>query len=403
MIGRRSGWGASVNRRLLLGIAVLVAAGAAVFFFTGAPDAISQSIDRDRLLPVVTAKVEMSDNYDVQARYAGRITASRSSNLGFERPGLLASVAVDEGAVVKEGDVLASLDTRSLKAQLAQARAQEREASARLSLSNVTVERQKKLLERGNVSQQRYDEARFERQAVSAQLAGARASITSLEVAIELASIRAPYDGHVVARMVDEGTVVNAGQPIFRLLESARLEAHIGVPPDALAGLDDGAIYQMDVRGQLYPAVLSQVVSEVDTETRTVNAIFLVEAPFADVRAGELARVTLTQNVREDGFWVPLEALTEGRRGLWALYVVAPDTATGDEAAQAPKNSGIAERRTVQLLHTEADRAFVRGTLEDGEAFVVEGTHRLAPGQRVRIVDPPAGNSSARVSQSRVQ
>ncbi len=392
-----------MNRPLLLGVAVLLVAGATVFFFSGAPDAISQSIDRDRLLPVVTAKVEMLDTYDVQARYAGRINASRSSNLGFERPGLLSSVAVDEGAVVKEGDVLASLDTRSLKAQLAQAKAQASEASARLSLSNVTVERQKKLLERKNVSQQRYDEARFERQAVSAQLAAARASIQALEVAVELASIRAPYDGHVVARMVDEGTVVNAGQPIFRLLESAKLEAHIGIPPASLESLDEGAIYQMDVRGQLYPAVLSQVVSEVDPETRTVNAIFIVEAPFADVRAGELARVGLTQRVTETGFWVPLEALTEGRRGLWALFVVAPDTATGDASAQAPKNSGVAERRTVQLLHTEADRAFVRGTLEDGEAFIVEGTHRLAPGQRVRIVDAPPANSSAQVSQTRVQ
>lgn len=392
-----------MNRRLLLGIAVLLVAGATVFFFSGAPDAISQSIDRDRLMPVVTAKVEMTDTYDVQARYAGRINASRSSNLGFERPGLLASVTVDEGAVVKAGDVLASLDIRALEAQLAQARAQEREASARLSLSKVTVERQKKLLERKNVSQQRYDEARFEGQAIAAQLAGARASITSLEVAIELASIRAPYDGHVVARMVDEGTVVNAGQPIFRLLESASLEAHIGIPPDALMGLDDGKIHQIEVRGQLYPAALSNVVSEVDAETRTVNAIFVVEAPFSQVRAGELARVTLTQTMTEPGFWVPLAALTEGRRGLWALFVVAPDTATGDAAAQAPKNAGIVERRTVQLLHTEAERAFVRGTLKNGEAYVVEGSHRLAPGQRVRIVEPPAGNSTAQVSQSSVQ
>jgi len=404
MFWRHSGWGyVIVSRRVLLGLAVLLAAGAAVFFMSGAPDAISQSIDRDRLLPVVTDTVEITDNYDVTARYAGRINASRSSSLGFERPGLLSSVEVDEGAIVKQGDVLASLDTRSLKAQLAQAQAAEREANARLALSNVTVNRQKQLLERQNVSQQRYDEARFNRQAVAAQLAGARANIEALEVAIELSSIRAPYDGHVVARLVDEGTVVSGGQPIFRLLESASLEAHIGIPPDILKGVDEGAIYQVDVRGELYPAVLSQVVSEVDAETRTVNAIFLVEAPFTEVRAGELARVSLTQNVVETGFWVSLDALTEGRRGLWALYVVAEDTATGDEAAEAPQNAGVLERRTVQLLHTEADRAFVRGTLSDGEAYVSRGAHRLVPGQRVRVVDDPAQKSAAQVSQTRVQ
>lgn len=378
-----------MSRQVIIAIVLLVVAGVAVFFMSGASDAVSQNADRDRLLPVEVAEVDMRDAFEAEARYAGRITASRSSNLGFERPGLLASVAVDEGAKVKAGDVLASLDTRSLEAQLAQARAQENEASARLALANVTVNRQKQLLDRKNVSEQRYDEARFNRQATAAQLAGARASIQALEVALELATIRAPYDGDIVARMVDEGTVVNAGQPIFRLLESAALEAHIGIPPETAATLNTGTIYQVDVRGQLYPAVLSQVLSEVDAETRTISAIFLVEAPLSDVRAGELARVVLTQEVREPGFWVPLEALNEGRRGLWAVYVVAPDDADGTQEAVI-ENAGVIERRTVQLLHTEAARAYVRGTLRDGEAYVSNGTHRLVPGQRVRVLDAVA-------------
>lgn len=386
-----------MSRRLLVGILVVLLAGVAVFFVSGAGDAISQNIDRDRLLPVTVSPLKQTDSYEVSARYAGRIAARRSSNLGFERSGLLASVSVDEGAIVSKGDVLASLDTRSLKAQLAQAQASEREASARLALSNVTVNRQKQLLARNNVSQQRYDEARFNRQAVQAQLAAAQANIRSLEVALDLATIKAPYDGHVVARLVDEGTVVNPGQPIFRLLEDAHLEARIGVPPTVISDLSVGTIYQVEVRGELYPAALSDVLSEVDIETRTVMAIFLVEAPFAQVRAGELARVSISQTVQQPGFWVPLEALTEGRRGLWALFVVSPDTATGDDAAQAPKNAGVLERRTVQLLHTEADRAFVRGTLRDGDTYVSEGTHRLAPGQRVRVADPATTLSSKQV------
>jgi len=365
-----------------------VVAGVAIFFLSGAPDAISESIERDQLMPVQSAALTEQSSYDVSARYAGRITARRSSNLGFERPGLLATVKVDEGAEVKAGDVLAALDTRSLEAQLAQARASEAEARARLSLSDVTVNRQRQLLERKNVSEQRYDEARFNRQAVQAQLAAARANIQALEVALELASIRAPYDGHVVARMVDEGTVVNAGQPIFRLLESASLEARIGIPASVLGSLEEGRIYQVDVRGESYPAVLSQVLSEVDIETRTATAIFLVEAPFSEVRAGELARVLLTQTVKQDGYWVPMEALTEGRRGLWAVFVLAPPDRLDDgtqEGSQPGANERVLERRIVQLLHTEADRAFVRGTLSDGETYVSQGTHRLAPGQRVRL------------------
>lgn len=379
-------------RRILIAGVLLVAAAGVIVFLAVAPGAGGSGQADARPMPVETGRAVMLSHYDIDARYAGRITSRRTSDLGFERGGLLASVAVDEGAVVEAGEVLASLDTRALEAQLAQARAAEAEASARLQLANVTVNRQRQLLERQNVSQQRYDEARFERQAVAAQLEGARASVRALETALDLAAIEAPYDGHVVARLADEGTVINPGQAILRLRERGRLEAHIGVPPDALGGMTAGDTYQVEVRGELYPSVLSELVAEVDVETRTVMGIFLVEAPEDRVRAGELARLQLTRRVADPGFWVPIAALTEGRRGLWSLYVPVPRERDGDDGAQddtAADDPGLAvlERRTVQLLHTEGDRAYVRGTLEDGEVYVSGGTHRLVPGQLVRVAD----------------
>ena len=379
-----------MTRRILIaGVMLLLAAGA-ILFLAGSPDAGGRNAGDGRPMPVATMAVEMLDSYEIDAKYAGRIVSRRTSELGFERSGRIASVTVDEGAVVKQGDVLASLDTRALEAQLAQARAAAAEASARLQLADVTVERQRQLLERKNVSQQRFDEARFERQAVAAQLDGARANVKSLETALDLASIDAPYDGHVVSRMADEGTVINSGQAILRLRESGRLEAHVGIPPDALDGVRPGDTYQIEVRGRLYPSVLSDLVAEVDAQTRTVTGIFLVEAPEAEVRAGELARLQLTRAVNDPGFWVPVAALTEGRRGLWSLYVAAPPADAGagtGEGGEADIADGalVLERRTLQLLHTEADRAYVRGTLQDGERFVSGGVHRLVPGQAVRV------------------
>jgi len=373
-----------VNRYAVLALLALCIVGGGIFFLTSAPQTVAPDARVEQPLPVDVTSVQMVDSYTVTARYAGRVTARRSSNLGFERGGLLATVDVDQGADVKAGDVLAKLDTRTLEAELTQARANEGEATALLGLSDVTVERQRQLLERKNVSAQSYDEARFNREAVVSQLAGTAARIQALEVALELASIRAPYDGQIVARMADEGTVVGPGEPIFKLLENGALEAHIGVPPIAVSALTEGDVYQVDVRGQNYPATLAQVLSEVDIATRTVTAIFAVDAPAGAVRAGELARVDISQTIAQTGFWVPIEALTEGRRGLWALFaVVPPERATGD--APAADNLGMLERRTVQLLHTDASKAFVRGTLEPGDVYVVRGTHRLVPGQEVIV------------------
>lgn len=375
-----------MRRFIVAGAAALVVAGLIVIFAGGrggllAAGPAAGEDARGGPLPVATQRVQLQDSYEITARYAGRIVSRRTSELGFERGGRLARVDVDDGAQVPAGQVLAMLDTRALEAQLAQARAAVREASARLKLATVTVERQRKLLERRNISQQRFDEARFERDAIAAQLEGARANVKALETALDLARIEAPYDGHVVARMADEGTIVSPGQPVLRLREADSLEAHVGVPPEALPALRPGDTYQIEVRGALYPAVLSELVAEVDPQTRTVNAIFLVEAPDTQVRAGELARLGVIRRVSGSGFWVPVSALTEDRRGLWSLFVPVSD---GNGRADAEGRTWTLERRVVQLLHTEADRAFVRGTLRDGEVFVADGTHRLVPGQLVR-------------------
>ena len=72
--------------------------------------------------------------------------------------------------------------------------------------------------------------------------------------------------------------------------------------------------------------------------------------------------------------------MTEASRGLWAIFAIVPD------AHDVPR----VEKRLVDIVHAEANRVFVRGALEDGEMFVVDGLHRLVPGQSV------APNAAAR-------
>jgi multidrug efflux pump subunit AcrA (membrane-fusion protein) len=81
---------------------------------------------------------------------------------------------------------------------------------------------------------------------------------------------------------------------------------------------------------------------------------------------------------RDAGFWLPVEALTRGDRGLWSVLAVN----TGEEAGSA-----VVERRDVELLHSDGDRVYVRGTLSADETVVARGTHRLVHGQRVEVTN----------------
>ena len=81
------------------------------------------------------------------------------------------------------------------------------------------------------------------------------------------------------------------------------------------------------------------------------------------------------------GTWLPLSALTESSRGLWAAYVAV-------ELPAQENTDGATHRllrRDVEIVHTDSERVFVRGTLADGDAVVREGLQRLVPGQRVRL------------------
>jgi hypothetical protein len=84
------------------------------------------------------------------------------------------------------------------------------------------------------------------------------------------------------------------------------------------------------------------------------------------------------------GLWVPASALTRGVRGLWAVYAVegALEADPGLTDAEGP-DAQVAVRHPVEVLHGEAERVLVRGTLDGGSPVIVGNTEKITPGQRV--------------------
>jgi RND family efflux transporter MFP subunit len=377
-----------------LGVLAAVLAASAALGWVSAQGGADAAVapDAAELLPVESRIVQRAPGYEVRERFAGRVVSRRTSELGFERGGLLVEVLVDEGDRVSAGQRLARLDTRQLEArrrelgaELESARARASEIQARLALARLTLERRERLRESDHIAEQRYDEARFEVEALRAQMAAARAAIVSVDAAIErvdvdldLSSLEAPYAGSITARRADEGSVVSPGQTLLQLIEDGALEARIGLPAATANRLRPEGSYAIEVEGVEHSAALDEVLETIDPETRTVIAIFRFDPPPKHARDGALARLTLDNVVEGLGFWLPITALTESRRGLWSAFALIDDGGEHEDVMRV-------ERRELQVIHAEADRAFVRGTLRDGERVVVTGLHRLVPGQRVRV------------------
>lgn len=356
--------------------AVLILACAAVAGLAFKPgDAETGQAEQASPLPVQTITARRVDGYSVSRAYVGQIVPRRRSDLAFERGGLVAEVLVDDGARVEEGQVLARLDTERLEAERTRLQAELRQVEAQLESARLTEERQRRLVRQGHSSRARFDDARFSASALAAQRDGVQAAIEAIEVDLRKSALRAPFPGVVASRRVDEGSVIGAGQTVLRLSEAGELEARVGVPADMVSGMPVGSSYPLDIGGERYHATVTAVSPVIDPATRTVELIFtLSDASF--VADGTIVRLTIERQIDRDGFWLPATALSEGIRGLWRVFVMVPD----------PDEEGgfRVRRREVEILHIDGNRVFVRGTLEDGDAVIAAGGHRLVAGQRVR-------------------
>jgi RND family efflux transporter MFP subunit len=374
-------------RRLGISLAILLLVGAALALRAELLAETPSGIDASGALPVEVVTVEMLVGFESFERLAGRVVSRRRSDLGFERSGRVARIEVDAGDRVEKGALLAELDQRDLRAARRELSARLEATRSRLELARVTASRQQKLRDSNYLSPQALDEALANEASLEAELLAAGAALDRTRVSIELSKLVAPYDAIVVARNLDEGTVAGPGQTVLSVVEAGVQEVQLGVPPELASGLSIGETYRIEnqsgesqANGDRFvrEAKLVRLVPELDPMTRTQTAILELDATnektprLAD---GSLVYVRISRKVPSRGAWLPVSALTEGRRGTWTAFALAEN-----EAGEL-----IVERRVVEIIQTEEARAYVRGTLETGDRVVTDGLHRLIPGVRVSV------------------
>lgn len=365
---RPSVWALSVIQRVI----VLVVA-------TGVMAIVTRDANAELTVSYVSVTPEAA--FTTTRVYAGISTAARRAQLGFKRGGEVAMVAVDLGDTVTAGQLLAQLDTRGLESDLRRAQservladANRRAARAQTELAANTERRVRMLRANGNVSQQAFDEAFLQFQASKAQLAVAEASLGRAQANVEArqvyvaeAAIRAPFAGVIQSRYVDEGSQIGPGIPALDLVETDMREAHVGIPENAVGQLKVGDFYTVLWQQVEAQARLRGMLPEVNPNTRTATAVFTLTDQ--RIPLGAVIELTLRERVPGQGFWVPIDALTAMNRGLWGLFIIDAENTV--------------QRRLVEIVHNEGDRAFVRGLLSARDRVVATGTQRIVQGQRV--------------------
>ena len=432
---------------LLIGLVSLAAQSASADKSAGPPSSQQTGADQPtsaadvapQSLIVEVEPAQASDSFRIARTYTGLVVASRTSQLGFERSARVILLRVDEGDVVSKGDVLAVLDARQLETErqrlesqrdqaaavlaelksgprletIAAAKAEVMDWAAQVELQQRNYARTSELVRQNAVSRESNDAAELGVQSLKAKLdaaqrrldelqAGTRqeqidaqqavvrqlvASLADMAIEIENSTLLAPFNGKISQRHVDEGTVVSPAQPIYEIVETGQLELQVGLPPRVFNHLVPGQKVEVEVGERKWSASFDRAAAIVDLRTRTRTAIFELDpSASAIVVPGEVARVSFDESTSADGFWVPTRALIRSTRGLWAVYVAEPLQHSDRETA---RDTAIVARRDVEILHTDAERSFVRGLIQPGDRIIVSGTQRVVPDQRVRASPPP--------------
>lgn len=220
-------------------------------------------------------------------RASGNVMPWQETRIGTEVGGLrLSGVLVNVGDQVKKGQVLARLDTATVETDIDAARAQVAEAEATLAQAAATLERGKRLAPSGGVSQQELTLYETQKHTAEARVNAAKAQEKRQQLRLQYATLVAPDDGLISASFANEGTIVQAGSELFRLIRQGRLEWRAEVKGELLGKLARGQ--EVTVDSPLGPDVKGRirlVSPTIDLASR--NGLVYVDLPAdTDLKAG---------------------------------------------------------------------------------------------------------------------
>ena len=311
---------------------------------------LSFSLYADQQLEVL--EVKTSQSYEISKNLPGELLPFQQSKIAFEITGRISSIYVDIGDRVKKDDVLAKLDDSEVNANLEQ-------AVARLDLANQVLNRFEDLRKKGFISIQDFDKAKSE-------YLVAKSQVKFFEVKKSQTILRAPYDGFIQNRFVDEGTVINGSNPILEILDANKVEAHVSIPENLVNNLEVSNDYTFEIGQEKAIGKFKRLAPMSASGSNSRLAIFEFSDFFIP---GSVIDLIIKIKKSEQGIWLPINSLSQSEQGLWSVYTVSDD------------GSNRVEKDLVRILHFENNYAYVSGTLKDGDLVILGGLSKIIEGQ----------------------
>lgn len=409
------------SKRIIIKCMTLLLA-AALILLTAA-GCSSKPEDKPVVKRVTTAFANKSA-ISITVEYAGKVVPIEEVTIASKLPGKVELVKADVGTSVKEGDLLFSLDTKSVNAQLRQSKAAVENAQAGLIMATDSTIAQQLTELKASVEQAQlqYDDAKRsydrvqqlyassaaskkqledagtylknsevqlnslrenlkifnERSApqteaiAAAQLEQAKAAYEAASIQVGDSSVMAPISGIVSMRNIDEGEFVGGGVPVFTVINTDTVLVSIGVPDTLAEKLHVGESVSISItalNGQEFSGTIDTLSPAANPQTQAYTVKIKLENPGNAIKPGMLAKVSMPLDSKENIIVVPNEAILVQDAAQY-VYIVQ-----GGKVKKVQVTTGLSNDEFTEVT---------RG-LKEGEPVITEGQSFLNDGENVSM------------------
>lgn len=378
-----------MNQRLRAAIAALVVATLSAFAVAGCEEAAPPSAKRPPGLVAVATAV--SRDVPVYLEEIGRCVARETVSIQPQVSGRITQIHFTDGADLKPGDPLFTIDPRPYEAELNKAKATLAQNQATLAHARLEYSRYRNLARSNSASAEDYELKKNAMEVAEAQVLAARAAVDAAALNLEYCTIKSPIEGRAGHRLVDLGNVVSAGTSNSPLLMIERLDpiyADFTITENDLSAVQESMTHgalKVEVRLPDRPDEFrTGDLTFLDNAVKDVTGTVKLRATLCNKDhyfwPGRFVKVRLIRSVNKQAVLVPVGAPQNSAKGPF-VYVV-----NGDD---------VAELRPVTLGQRHGDLVVVTKGVKAGERVVTLGQIAVTPGGKVRLEAPAADTAPA--------
>lgn len=324
--------------------------------------------------PITVKVVEVSKGeFSKFLQYKGTVSPWKTANIAPDASGRVGKIFKKQGDRVQKGDLLAELDTTTLRLQLKQSQAALAVADAGFKDAKLNLSRLETLREKNAISQMQLEKAQLALESADTQRKSAEANLNVIKHTLDNSMMKAPFDGIVTSKNLEEGDMINPmmgmGANVLTLMDLSKVKVILQIPSEDIEKIKVGQSCLIKVTGLDKQEFKGDIYSKnwaADPISKTFKVEVKIENPDITIKAGVFAEVMIRILHKMDVFTLPLSALVDNQ------YVVLYEDG---KARTVTVKVGDKNNREVEIIDG----------LNTGKLVVIEGNYDLKDGSLIAL------------------